>query len=98
MIDYEKRIKKVIITEEQIAEKIKEIGKEIGEKIGKEIGRKMGKADSVLVLLERFGAIPEDVRSRILNEPDLAVLNAYLMKAASAKSIEDFRNLLEERG
>ena len=29
MINYEKRIKKVIITEEQIAEKIKEIGKEI---------------------------------------------------------------------
>lgn len=29
MNDYEKRIKKVIITEEQIAEKIKEIGKEI---------------------------------------------------------------------
>lgn len=83
----------------KIGEEIgKEIGKEIGEKIGRELGRKMGKADSVLVLLERFGAIPEDVRSRILNEPDLAVLNAYLMKAASAKSIEDFRNLLEERG
>ena len=48
------------------------------------------KADSVLILLEDLGPVPEEAKQRILAETDLAVLDGWLRLAGRAESLEQF--------
>lgn len=53
-------------------------------------GKMEGKAESVLILLEKFGVIPENIRERIMSETDLDELKRWLGLAALADSMEQF--------
>lgn len=57
---------------------------------GKAEGRAEGKAEAVLELLQLLGTVPDNLRQRISQETDLQVLCEYLVKAAQAKSMEQF--------
>ena len=56
----------------------------------------MGKAESILILLKGLGPIPEDIKSKVLNQTEMDILDAWLIKAARAKSMEDFVKVLEQ--
>ena len=47
-------------------------------------------AEAVLELLQLLGTVPDNLRQRISQETDLQVLCEYLVKAAQAKSMEQF--------
>ena len=64
---------------------------------GRTEGKAEGLAEAILILLERFGKLPEALRTRIRKETDPEVLNQYLKKAASAKSIEEFCDSIEQQ-
>lgn len=49
-----------------------------------------GKADDVLLLLKRKGAVPADLEKEILEERDIEVLQNWLISAAEVKSIDEF--------
>lgn len=51
---------------------------------------------SVLSLLSKFGHLPEAVYTRIRDESDQEVLLSYLKKAASAKTMEEFLESMEQ--
>ena len=81
----------------------REIDREMGERFmtfeellkderakGKAEGRAEGKAEAVLELLQLLGTVPDNLRQRISQETDLQVLCEYLVKAAQAKSMEQF--------
>lgn len=80
---------------ETVKMSILSVGLERGTEIGKEIGRTEGKADSVLILLEKFAPIPDELRIQIRNQMDMSVLNSWLVKAANAKSLDDFVEAME---
>lgn len=63
--------------------------------IGIDHGKTMGKAESILILLKGLGPIPEDIKSKVLNQTEMDILDAWLIKAARAKSMEDFVKVLE---
>jgi hypothetical protein len=48
------------------------------------------KADTILILLEDLGPMPEDAKERILSETDLAVLDSWIRQAKRAESLEQF--------
>lgn len=48
------------------------------------------KADTILILLEDLGPMPEDAKERILSEMDLAVLDSWIRQAKRAESLEQF--------
>lgn len=59
-------------------------------KIEREEGKAEGKAESILVLLEDLGNVPEQLQTRILEETDMTILTKWLKEAARASSLEDF--------
>ena len=67
-----------------------EDGKKVGQRLGEEIGQKRGKAESVLELLEDCGDIPENLRTRVMEERDLDMLKKWHKLAAKVDSIEEF--------
>lgn len=58
-------------------------------------GKAEGKAEDILELLEELGAVPDDLRVRIMSERDLAVLKGWHKKAARADSIQQFLRSME---
>ena len=54
-------------------------------------GLQEGRASAVLTILEQKGTVPADLRDRILTQKDEAVLKQWLLAAASAGDIENFR-------
>ena len=66
----------------------------IGIAEGKAIGIVEGKAASILELLEEKGPIPDSLSDTILAQTDLAVLSAWLKRAARAGSIREFTDAL----
>ncbi|MCM1468094.1 MAG: Rpn family recombination-promoting nuclease/putative transposase [Alistipes sp.] len=50
-----------------------------------------GKAEAVIELLERYGAVPQETVNRITAEDSLDNLKKWLFLAASVNSIEEFR-------
>ena len=57
---------------------------------GRAEGRAFGQAEFILnILSERF-AVPEELRTRILSEKDLATLKEWLKVAINAESLEQF--------
>ncbi len=58
---------------------------------GRAEGLTDGRKEDVIDLLSELGGIPEDIRSRIMNEEDERVLKKWLRSAAKAESFESFR-------
>ena len=60
-------------------------------------GKAEGKAEGILLLLQnRFGAVPEETRKRVLDETRTAVLDQWLVLAATAASLDEFRRRMAE--
>lgn len=57
---------------------------------GRSEGKAEGRAESVLILLEEIGVIPEEIRTRILTQQSSAVLQQWLKAAAGADSMDAF--------
>ena len=76
-------------------ERARESGLAEGEKKGRAEGRTEGRAEgrslSVLALLEDLGQIPSSLRERIMSQRDSNVLTDWLLAAAAAASVEDFK-------
>ena len=60
------------------------------EERGEERGRAEGKAEAILELLEDYGMVPDEIKTRILAERDLTVLKRWHKSAARAVSIQEF--------
>ena len=69
-------------------------GREEGMAEGLEKGTLEGKKESLIMLLENFGTIPDELRERFSEESNLEVLNAWFKLAMQACSIEDFAKSL----
>ena len=67
------------------------IGEERGRSEGIKIGEARGRSTDIFTLLEQKGTVPADLRDRILTQKDEAVLKQWLLAAASAGDIENFR-------
>ena len=63
----------------------------IVEERGRSEGIAIGSSTAILTLLEQKGIVPADIRERILSQRDEAVLKEWLLAAASAEDIENFR-------
>jgi len=62
---------------------------------GRAEGRAEGKAEDILVVLrERFGAVPESVAGRVGSQRDLGILDAWMVLALRAASLADFERRL----
>lgn len=57
---------------------------------GKMEGIIESKAEAILELLEDYGEIPEELKSKIMEQTDLEILRVWHKKAARANSIEEF--------
>ena len=53
-------------------------------------GRAEGKAESILLLLQDIGSVPDELRNKILKEQDMDILLKYLKLAARTESMADF--------
>ena len=63
---------------------------------GKVEGRAEGKAESILLLLQDIGSVPDELRNKILNEQDMDILLKYLKLAARVDSIADFAKEMDK--
>lgn len=77
--------------DEYIRDEGRSEGIAIGEERGITIGEARGRSTDILTLLEQKGTVPADLRERILSQKDEAVLKQWLLAAASAGDIENFR-------
>ena len=76
-------------------EYIRDEGIAIGEERGRSEGIAIGSSTAILTILEQKGTVPADLRERILSQKDEAVLKEWLLYAASAMDIENFREKTE---
>ena len=83
-----------LIREER--EDAKAEGKAEGKIEGKVEGRTEGIVESIFLFLKDIGEIPESLRIRIREERRPEVLQSYLKKAASAKTIDEFLKSIEQ--
>lgn len=58
---------------------------------GRSEGVTIGSSTAILAILEQKGTVPADLRERILTQKDETVLKQWLLDAASAGDIENFR-------
>lgn len=63
---------------------------------GETIGEVKGKAEGVLLILSAKGEVTEDLRNRILKETDMDVLNGWVLAAAMAKDVQEFREKIKQ--
>lgn len=59
-------------------------------------GKAEGKAESILLLLQDIGSVPDELRNKILNEQDMDILLKYLKLAARVDSIADFEKEMDK--
>ena len=81
---------------EELIKEEREEAKAEGKSEGKAEGRTEGIAESIFLFLEDIGEIPESLRIRIQEERRPEVLQSYLKKAASAKTIDEFLKSIEQ--
>lgn len=81
---------------EAVKMSILSIGIDHGKILGEADGKLNGKRDSIFILLKELGPVPENIKSKILNQTDMNILDAWVVKAARAKSVEDFIKVLEQ--
>ena len=53
-------------------------------------GKAEGKAEAILSILEDLGRVPDNLRTRILEEQDLDLLTTWVKGDARAASVEEF--------
>lgn len=82
--------------DEAVRQALKEDAYEAGEAAGKIAGKIAGKREAVVQLLERAGAIPEQLQKRIMEETDITALEWWLGIAARAESIEEFAGRMQD--
>ena len=58
-------------------------------------GLSEGKAEALLTVLGCKGEVPEALRSKILSEKDLNLLNDWFLRAISCESVEEFATALK---
>lgn len=63
---------------------------------GRAEGKALGKAESILLLLQDSGMIPDELRSKILEEQDTDILSKYLKLAARAESVAEFMKEMDK--
>lgn len=63
---------------------------------GRAEGKALGKAESILLLLQDSGMIPDELRSKILEEQDMDILSKYLKLAARAESVAEFMKEMDK--
>ena len=76
-------------------EYIRDEGIAIGEERGRSEGIAIGSSTAILTILEQKGTVPTDLRERIQSQKDETVLKQWLLAAASAMDIENFREKTE---
>ncbi len=72
-------------------------GRAKGKAEGMVEGRAKGKTEDILQILYGYGEVSEALRERIEAEKDIDTLNAWLLAAARAGSIQGFRQEIKER-
>lgn len=65
-------------------------GRAAGRVEGRTEGRTEGSANALLVVLEAMGDVPPELKARLLEETDIAVLDAWIRAAVRAESVEEF--------
>lgn len=70
-------------------------GEQIGMAKGEQIGILVAKRQAVLEVLEIYGEVPEEIRSKIEKENDLDILSHWLQLAAKANDIKKFMDNIE---
>ena len=58
-------------------------------------GLSEGKAEALLTVLGCKGEVPEALRSKILSEKDLNLLNDWFLRAISCEIVEEFATALK---
>lgn len=64
--------------------------------IGKEQGKAEGKAEDILELLADMGCISDELKTRIMDQKDLNVLNSWHKLAARSRTVEEFERAVAE--
>lgn len=82
--------------EERFIAKEKAYSWEEGNEAGKAEGRAIGVAESILEILDELGTVPEEMRSRILEETDLQRLKGWLKEANKAASVKTFAEIMDK--
>ncbi len=80
--------------EEAFVKDIQKTAFEDGLAQGELNGELKGKALSILELLQEKASIPEELKSQILTQTDMAVLTKWLKAAAEATSLEEWKQLV----
>ena len=57
---------------------------------GRAEGLALGKAENILELLQDYGTVPEELKTRIMSEKDLQTLSRWNRLAARVSSVEAF--------
>lgn len=65
-------------------------GRKEGRAKGRREGKAEGRAESIVEILEGYGAIPVDIRQKILAEREIEVLKEWLKLSLQVKSAEQF--------
>lgn len=73
-----------------LAEELENRGRAKGLVAGRAEGKVEGKAEAVVELLEEYGAVPEWLRERIMQETSLDCFRSWLKLSARVESIEEF--------
>lgn len=56
----------------------------------KDEGRAQGKAEFIITLLKEYGVLPKKLKSKILKQENLQVLDEWFMLAIHTKSVDEF--------
>lgn len=73
-----------------LAEELENRGRAKDLVAGRAEGKVEGKAEAVVELLEEYGAVPEWLRERIMQETSLDCFRSWLKLSARVESIEEF--------
>lgn len=57
---------------------------------GRTEGRAQGKAEFIITLLKEYGVLPKKLKSKILKQTNLQVLDEWFMLAIHTKSVDEF--------
>ena len=57
---------------------------------GRAEGKAEGKAESIIILLKEYGVLPKKLKSKILKQTNLQVLDEWFMLAIHTRSVDEF--------
>lgn len=77
-------------------EYVRDEGIAIGKERGRAEGKAEGKAEDILELLGEMGEVSGKMRTRIMNQKDLSVLNRWFRLAVQSRTVEEFERAASE--